>query len=138
MQFENGVLAMVAKAVVGMIPALFGGISSSSSEEESDSSGSQYSMEINLKQQQCPVCATPRYKDGTKRPRKVSHYYSLIEYLTWLFSTRKFGTLATTHHTRADVKQDDLKFEVQDTEMWKGLSYTLTTVSSKGNREAYR
>ncbi|XP_078677827.1 uncharacterized protein LOC144914145 [Branchiostoma floridae x Branchiostoma belcheri] len=75
----------------------------------------------NLKQQQCPVCATPRYKDGTKRPRKVFHYYSLIEYLTWLFSTRKFGTLATTHHTRADVEEDDLKFEIQDTEMWKGL-----------------
>ncbi|KAI8496918.1 hypothetical protein Bbelb_255730 [Branchiostoma belcheri] len=75
----------------------------------------------NLKQRQCPVCATPRYKDGTKRPRKVFHYYSLIEYLTWLFSTRKFGSLATTHYTRADVEQDDLKFEIQDTEMWKGL-----------------
>ncbi|KAI8502630.1 hypothetical protein Bbelb_193320 [Branchiostoma belcheri] len=75
----------------------------------------------NLKQQQCPVCATSRCKDGTKRPRKVFHYYSLIEYLTWLFSTRKFGSLATTHHTGADVEQDDLKFEIQETEMWKGL-----------------
>ncbi|KAI8496921.1 zinc ion binding [Branchiostoma belcheri] len=44
-----------------------------------------------------------------------------LEYLTRLFETHDFGTLATTHSTRPDRKNDDVKHDIQDTDFWKSI-----------------
>ncbi|KAI8516255.1 hypothetical protein Bbelb_048360 [Branchiostoma belcheri] len=75
----------------------------------------------NARIQECPVCGLTRYKEGTHQPRKVFHYYSIREYLHWLFQTHHFGTLVQTHATRPARADDDSRHDIQDTSMWRGL-----------------
>ncbi|KAI8498722.1 hypothetical protein Bbelb_231750 [Branchiostoma belcheri] len=90
--------------------------SDDSSEAEDDATYSK-----NARIQECPVCGLTRYKEGTHQPRKVFHYYSIREYLHWLFQTHHFGTLVQTHATRPARADDDSRHDIQDTSMWRGL-----------------